>query len=673
MNVQKELLARLEILIEKTAIQKTPEQAMAIIQGVAASPIATNPDQWIELIKQNPAPDTIAELTEMLEIFRKQPDGIDGQMTHSERINSFREELLRHGLSGFIIPRGDEHQGENVARASERLRWLTGFSGSAGQAVVTTDKAAIFIDGRYTLQVKNQVDARLFEFRHLTQQPLSAWISENLNEGQRLGYDAWLHTKNQVETLKKACQKVGCELKAVEQNPVDAIWHNQPALPISPVVPHDTRYSGQSSKDKRKQVAGILEKSAAGATVLSAPDSIAWLLNIRGGDVPNTPLPLSFLILHTDGRAELIIDPLKVLPETLDHLGPDITLIPREQIGETLDKLGRANFPVCLETATIPDWIYTRISQTGAEIINAGDPCQRPKATKNEIEISGTRSAHKRDGASLTGFMRWLSEAAPKGGVTEMSAAQKLDGIRRNSALCTDLSFPTISGYGPNGAIVHYSVSDSSSAELKPGNLYLVDSGGQYLDGTTDVTRTVAIGEPTDEMRTHFTLVLKGHIALGTSRFPAMTTGSQLDAFARRALWQYGLDYDHGTGHGVGSYLSVHEGPQRISKVGSNIPLEPGMIISNEPGFYKTGEYGIRIENLVLVVESAEYSTPERPVYEFETLTLAPIDRNLVKVDLMDNQEKQWLNAYHKRVHETLSHELEGDAKRWLEQATRPI
>jgi len=673
MNKSLDPLSRLNALSESQQMLVTPHQALQIINGVAATPKSLAPDQWMALIIDKPDEATASELHALLETSRMLDDGIDGKPTHPQRIKALRGELARQNLDGFLIPRGDEHQGENVARHSERLTWLTGFTGSAGQAIVMTDKAAIFIDGRYTLQVKDQVDGNLFEYCHLSQQPATKWIADNLEEGQRLGYDAWLHTRSQVTRLKKASEKAGGKLVPIETNPVDSIWNNQPASPVSPVVAHDLKFTGQTSLEKRRIIARQMEKSGAGATLLSAPDSIAWLLNIRAGDVPSTPLTLSFVVIHSDGRVDLIIDPLKVLPETIDHLGEEVTIVPREQLGETLDQMGLSNQSVSLESATTPDWIYSRLEEAGANIITGTDPCQAPKAAKSAVEIEGSRAAHKRDGVSLSKFLCWLSETAPAGGVTEISAANKIDGLRHNNDLCTGLSFRTISGAGPNGAIVHYSVTESTNRELQPESLYLVDSGGQYLDGTTDVTRTVAIGQPTEEMRTHFTLVLKGHIALGSARFPKSTTGSQLDSLARQALWQHGLDYDHGTGHGVGSYLGVHEGPQRISKSPSTVALEPGMIVSNEPGYYKAGEYGIRIENLVHVTESVEYSTDQQTIYEFETLTLAPIDRNLIKVALLDEHEKHWLNSYHQRVYETIAPELDADTRKWLGQATRPI
>lgn len=598
-------------------------------------------------------------------------DGLDGGPTDPARLGALRDELKRRDLDGFIQPRSDEHQGEYVARKSERLAWLTGFTGSAGLAVVLADKAAVFADGRYTLQVEKEVDGGLFEHCHLTDKPPADWIAANLAPGARLGFDPWLLTPVQTARFQAACKKAGGELAACDGNPVDAVWTGQPAAPLSPVVAHDAAFAGDSSNDKRRRIADGLKADKAGAVVLTAPDSIAWLLNVRGGDVPFTPLALSFAILYADASAELFIDGRKLAPGTADHLGGDVKTLEPDAFGPALDRLGKDAKTVRVSADTAPLWVFDRLEKAGAVIDRGDDPCQLPKAIKTTVQIDGIRTAHRRDGASLTRFLAWLDGEAAKGSLMESACADKLESLRRGNDHFQGLSFPTISGAGANGAIVHYRVSEETDAPLRPKSLYLVDSGAQYLDGTTDVTRTIAIGEPTDEMRRNFTLVLKGHIALATARFPEGTTGSQLDTLARLPLWRAGLDYDHGTGHGVGHFLGVHEGPQRISKRPNRVALEPGMVVSNEPGYYKAGAYGIRIENLVTVVQVE--SDAEKPLLGFETLTLTPIDRALVVADMLDGAEVAWLDAYHARVLDEITPLVDEATAEWLAEAAAPI
>jgi len=598
-------------------------------------------------------------------------DGLDGGPTDPARLGALRDELKRRDLDGFIQPRSDEHQGEYVARKSERLAWLTGFTGSAGLAVVLADKAAVFADGRYTLQVEKEVDGGLFEHCHLTDKPPTDWIAANLAPGARLGFDPWLLTPVQTARFQAACKKAGGELAACDGNPVDAVWTGQPTAPLSPVVAHDAAFAGDSSNDKRRRIADGLKADKAGAVVLTAPDSIAWLLNVRGGDVPFTPLALSFAILYADASAELFIDGRKLAPGTADHLGGDVKTLEPDAFGPALDRLGKDAKTVRVSADTAPLWVFDRLEKAGAVIDRGDDPCQLPKAIKTTVQIDGIRTAHRRDGASLTRFLAWLDGEAAKGSLMESACADKLESLRRGNDHFQGLSFPTISSAGANGAIVHYRVSEETDAPLRPKSLYLVDSGAQYLDGTTDVTRTIAIGEPTDEMRRNFTLVLKGHIALATARFPEGTTGSQLDTLARLPLWRAGLDYDHGTGHGVGHFLGVHEGPQRISKRPNRVALEPGMVVSNEPGYYKAGAYGIRIENLVTVVQVE--SDAEKPLLGFETLTLTPIDRALVVADMLDGAEVAWLNAYHARVLNEITPLVDEATAEWLAEAAAPI
>ena len=605
------------------------------------------------------------------ELYDGLDDGLDGGPTDPARLGALRDELKRRDLDGFIQPRSDEHQGEYVARKSERLAWLTGFTGSAGLAVVLADKAAVFADGRYTLQVEKEVDGGLFEHCHLTDKPPADWIAANLAPGARLGFDPWLLTPVQTARFQAACKKAGGELAACDGNPVDAVWTGQPTAPLSPVVAHDAAFAGDSSNDKRRRIADGLKADKAGAVVLTAPDSIAWLLNVRGDDVPFTPLALSFAILYADASAELFIDGRKLAPGTADHLGGDVKTLEPDAFGPALDRLGKDAKTVRVSADTAPLWVFDRLEKAGAVIDRGDDPCQLPKAIKTTVQIDGIRTAHRRDGASLTRFLAWLDGEAAKGSLMESACADKLESLRRGNDHFQGLSFPTISGAGANGAIVHYRVSEETDAPLRPKSLYLVDSGAQYLDGTTDVTRTIAIGEPTDEMRRNFTLVLKGHIALATARFPEGTTGSQLDTLARLPLWRAGLDYDHGTGHGVGHFLGVHEGPQRISKRPNRVALEPGMVVSNEPGYYKAGAYGIRIENLVTVVQVE--SDAEKPLLGFETLTLTPIDRALVVADMLDGAEVAWLDAYHARVLDEITPLVDEATAEWLAEAAAPI
>ncbi len=595
------------------------------------------------------------------------------QRTGTKPLQALRGELERLGLDGLIVPRSDEHQGEYVARRSERLAWLTGFTGSAGMAVVLGDKAAIFTDGRYTLQAEAEVESGLFEHCHLTESPPTDWIADNLKPGAKLGYDPWLLTPGQEKRFRTACKKAGGTLAATESNPIDQVWADQPPPPVTPVFAHDQAFAGLASVKKRRQVAALLKKQKLDAAVLTTPDSIAWLLNIRGADVPFTPLALSFAIIHADASADLFIDPGKLDQEIMDHLGADVRCHDPGGFGPALDGLGRDKKTVRLNPESAPVWVLNRLQKADADVDRGVDPCQLPKAKKNATELEGIRDAHRRDGASLTRFLAWLAREAPKGGLTEMACADKLESLRRGNDHFQGLSFATISGAGANGAIVHYRVSGETDDTLDDGTLYLVDSGAQYLDGTTDVTRTVAIGNPTGEMRRHFTLVLKGHIAVATARFPEGTTGSQLDTLARKALWAEGLDYDHGTGHGVGCFLGVHEGPQRISKRPNRVALEPGMVVSNEPGYYKPGAYGIRIENLVTVVAAKKPKGTEKALLAFETLTLAPIDRTLVDPDMLAAKEIGWVDAYHARVLTEIGPLVDKTTAKWLKKAAAPL
>ena len=666
--------AQLQALLREAGLDITAGAVREIVAGVAAAPETVDPDGWMVLL----APEAGPELRRQLRALKAAlTAGVPGHFPSGpaprDRLADLRAELKRRDLGGFIVPRTDEHQGEYVPMRAERLRWLTGFAGSAGAAVVLADSAAVFVDGRYTLQVKEEVHPDLFTPHHIAEKTALDWIAESLPQGAVLGYDPWLLTEAAVKRYRKAVERAGGTLAAVDGNPVDAVWRDQPAMPMGVVVPHDMAYAGRSAEDKRATVGAALAKEGIAAAVLTMPDSIAWLLNIRGGDVPHTPLPLSFAIVRQDGSVDLYIDPRKLAPGVARHLGNGVAIQQPSAFGAALEALGAGGVKIQAEEASAASYVFDRLRAGGATVVNAPDPCALPKACKNDVEIEGTRHAHTRDGAAVTRFLAWLAERAPKGDLTEIAAAEKLRSLRFENDLIRDLSFRTISGSGPNGAIVHYSVSAETDRKIGTGELYLVDSGAQYLDGTTDITRTVAVGKPTAEMRDRFTRVLKGHIAIASARFPKGTNGAQLDTLARAALWQAGLDFDHGTGHGVGSYLGVHEGPQRISKAGDGVALQPGMIVSNEPGYYKTGAFGIRIENLVTVIPCEDVADAERPLYAFETLTLAPIDRTLVDRSLLSAAEAAWLDAYHVRVRETLTPLVDSQTAAWLATVTRTV
>jgi Xaa-Pro aminopeptidase len=591
--------------------------------------------------------------------------------TCAPRLAALRAELAKRSLDGFIVPRADEHQGEYVPRRAERLAWLTAFTGSAGAAVVMTDKAAIFVDGRYTLQVRQQTDTKLFDPRDLISEGVGNWIADNAHHGARIGYDPWLHSVAPLDALRASAAKAGATLVACETNPIDAVWPDQPAPPLAKAVPHPLNLAGESAESKRMRIAEDVKKLGADACVITLPDSICWLLNIRGGDVPHTPFALSFAILNGDGSTDLFMDSRKSSPELVQHLGNAVRLREPKEFVSALDALKGKT--VGVDATMGASAISDRLGGAGAKVKWMADPCQLPKACKNPVEIEGARKAHIRDGMALSRFLAWISREAPNGQLTEIDAAEALEGFRIATGSLSDLSFDSISGAAPHAAIPHYRVTRSSNRRINKNEIFLIDSGGQYPDGTTDVTRTMIVGQPTAEMRDRFTRVLKGHIALATMRFPEGTTGAALDAFARKPLWDAGLDYDHGTGHGVGSYLSAHEGPQNISKRQITQVLKPGMICSNEPGFYKAGEYGIRIENLIVVTEPEELPGGERKMMRFETITLAPIDLELVEPSLLTTDERAWLNAYHARVRETLSPHLDAETNAWLTKSTRAI
>ncbi|WP_066483521.1 MULTISPECIES: aminopeptidase P family protein [unclassified Sphingomonas] len=594
---------------------------------------------------------------------------------HASRLAALRQQLAADRLDGFVVPLTDEHMSEYVGDYAQRLAWLTGFQGSAGAAVVLPAEAAIFTDGRYTLQVREQVDPASWSYVSVPATSIAQWLGEHAPQGGRIGYDPWLHTRAWVDEARRALADKGAELVAVDRNPVDAIWDGRPAPSDAVLTPYDEALAGRSSADKRTEVADWLADRGADAVVLSALDSIAWMFNVRGQDVSHTPVALAYALVNADATADLFVAPEKITDTVRQHLGNGVRLHDRSQFAQALRGLAGRRIAADPERAVAA--IFDALDSGGARILSVRDPAVLAKAVKNPAEIGGHRAAQARDGAALSRFLRWFEGEAPKGALTELDAAARLQQFRAETGLLRDLSFDTISATGPHGAIPHYKVTAESNLRITPGTLYLVDSGGQYADGTTDVTRVMPVGTPTAEMRDRFTRVLKGHIAIATAIFPAGTTGGQLDSFARRPLWEVGLDYPHGTGHGVGAYLSVHEGPQRIAAPnypggGPAEPLRAGMILSNEPGYYKAGDYGIRIENLVLTVER-EVPGAEAPMLGFETLTFAPIERTLIDPALLTSAERDWLDAYHRDVIARIAPQLDGADRAWLEAKCAPI
>ena len=583
-------------------------------------------------------------------------------------LSALRRELARQGLDGFIVPRADEHLGEYVPESAERLAWLTGFTGSAGLAVVLAATAAIFTDGRYILQLAEQTDADLWQRLHITDQPPHAWLAEHAPKAGRIAYDPLLISQEGLARYTEA----GLDMVALDHNPLDAVWADRPAAPVAAALPHELRYAGRTSQDKRADVAHLLREAKQDAAVLTDPASIAWLLNIRGNDVPFTPFALAFALIHADGATELFIDPAKLPSDTRAWLGDAVSIADRPALEPALRKL--AGKAVRVDPTGSPVWFAQRLRAAGATVVAAADPCLLPKACKNETEQRGAREAHLRDAVAVCRFLHWLATVLPQGGRTELSAASALLGFRRQVEGFRGESFPAISGAGEHGAIIHYRVTPESDRPIRPDEVYLIDSGGQYPDGTTDITRTVwtGPGQAPAELRDRVTRVMQGHIAIATAVFPKGVGGAHLDSLARRALWQVGLDYDHGTGHGVGSYLSVHEGPVSLSRLARPIPIAAGMILSDEPGFYLPDRYGIRLENLLLV-QPADLPAAGKPFLRFETLTLAPFDRRLLEPALMTAEECAWLNAYHARVLQSVGPALDPAAKAWLAGACAPL
>ncbi len=634
-----------------------------VLAAIAAAPKALGHFPGLELLDVHDA-ETVAALERMQQAYI---DDIENGQHTAERVAALRQWMGEQGVDALIIPLHDVFFGEYVPLANQRLAWLTGFTGSNGQAVIMREKAAFFSDGRYTLQMRQQVDQAIFELRHIIEEPLEDWLGAHLQAGQVLACDANLHTRAQVDRWQVLAEGKQARLRLLAENPVDAVWHTRPPMPLSPVRAQPLQWAGREAKDKVVEMAERIRQAGASHLLLTQNDSIAWLLNVRGMDVPNTPFVLSFLLLSATGEVHWFVDDRKLhalnLPDFVHLHAPD-------SLEGFLRDLGDA--VVAVAPNTCPVGLRQAVEQGGGRVLEMDDPCQLPKAVKNSAELAGMREAHVIDAVAMCRFLHWFDQLPRDSRPTEMMLADRLEQFRRQSDALVSLSFDSISGAGPNGAIVHYRVTAQSNRALQADEIYLIDSGGQYLQGTTDITRTLIFGQPTAEMKDRFTRVLKGHILLGSSRFPAGTSGAQLDTLARHALWQAGLDYDHGTGHGVGAFLSVHEGPQSIGKGRSPVPLQAGMVLSNEPGYYKTGAYGIRIENLVEVVE-VELPGAERPMLGFENLTLVPIDRRLIEVTQLSEHERQWLNAYHARVRERIGPLLEEPVRRWLEQATAPL
>ncbi|MGI3098767.1 aminopeptidase P family protein [Vibrio diabolicus] len=586
------------------------------------------------------------------------------------RVNAIREWLIQHNIDALLVPHEDEYLGEYVPAHNERLHWLTGFTGSAGAAVITKDKAAIFVDGRYTVQVTKQVPGDLFEYRHLIEEPALDWVLDNLPTNASVAIDPRMHSSAWLD-MAQAKLTGKLELNILTNNPIDELWHDRPAPVVSNVRLMPTEAVGQSSESKRQEIAQLVKKAGADSAVITALDSICWLLNVRGLDVSRLPVLLSHAILHSDSSVEYFLDPAR-LPADFDaHVGTGVTVHHPEALQSRLEAM--TGKKVLVDPAISNAWFKLVLQNSGASVIAAADPCLMPKAAKNAVEIAGMKACHIRDGVAMSKFLCWLDAEVAAGNLhDEATLADKLEAFRSEDPTLMDLSFDTISAAGGNAAMCHYNHENQPEpGKLELNTLYLVDSGGQYLDGTTDITRTIAIGQPSSEMKKQFTLALKGHIGVARARFPKGTRGYQIDTLARQHLWAEGYDYDHGTGHGVGHFLSVHEGPASISKKQIDVPLLEGMVLSNEPGYYRADAFGIRIENLELVVETP--TNGDFPVLSFESLTRCPIDKRNINVDMLTRPELAWLNDYHQKVWDEISPLVEGDVKEWLRQATLPV
>lgn len=660
---------------EKRSIAEVKET----LKGINAAPADLGePLRWVKLFSTGGSAEIIQQLSALKEQLAANQNDLK-----QNKLADLRAEMAARGVEGFFVPRADEFQGEYVPSRAERLAWVANFTGSAGFAVVLKEKAAFFTDGRYTLQANSQVDKNSFEICSVSekQDPIptitpTEWIEKNLPRGAKFGIDPWVHTPNDMKRIKDAVEKAGGTLVLLDSNPLDAAWKNQPPAPLAPVVPQPLKFAGKSSDDKRDDIAGVLQAKSVDALAITLPEEICWLLNIRGGDVPCTPFALSYAIAHKDGTVDWFIDQRKVTEETKQWIGSDVRLHDLNLFADTLGDLASTAKKIWIDPGSAPVKAEEIVKASGGSVHSEKSPLQLMKAKKNDVEIAGTIAAHIRDGVAVTRFLSAILDQGAAAKHTELSSSDLLQKIREEGENFRGLSFDTISGAGGNGAIVHYRSSPETNKPLLSGPIYLVDSGAQYFDGTTDITRTVAVDNVTAEMKDHFTRVLKGHIQVAMSVFPEGTVGKELDDKARAALKEVGLDYAHGTGHGVGSYLSVHEGPCGISPRSTTVPFEPGMIVSNEPGYYKEGAYGIRIENLVTVIDTGKTDDNGKKLLGFKTLTMAPIDRNLIEPTLLTDAELKWLNDYHAEVKTTLLplvQKVDAKAAAFLEEATKPL
>ncbi|MDZ5698177.1 aminopeptidase P family protein [Chelativorans sp. M5D2P16] len=603
-------------------------------------------------------------------------DSVSDPAQAGPRLEKLRARMAEAGLDALLVPRSDEHQGEYVPASAERLAWLTGFTGSAGSALILGDRAILFVDGRYTLQAREQTDPALFEIESLVDNPPRKWMKANLSKNARVGFDPWLHTIGEIRRLRAALEKTGAEVVPLEQNLVDAVWDDRPGPPAEPVRIHPLAYAGETAADKLSRLSRKIEEEGIDHTVLTDPASLAWAFNIRGSDVPHTPLALGFAVLSASAGPRLFLDPEKLSDETRAYLSEHAQLHAPADLDDVLAELAKDGGRIGLDDGQAAERLRLVVEEAGGTVVSLSDPAALPRATKNATELEGARAAHLRDGVALARFLAWLDAQKPES-LDEIAVVRHLEACRREvggefQMPLRDISFDTISGAGPDGAVIHYRVTEKTNRRLAPGELLLVDSGAQFDDGTTDVTRTIALGRPSAEMQHRFSLVLKGMIAISMVRFPPGTRGADIDAFARLALWKAGLDYGHGTGHGVGSYLSVHEGPQRIAKTGTE-KLRTGMILSNEPGYYREGHYGIRIENLIAVTAPEPIPGGEIDMHGFKTLTLVPIDRRLIDPALLTAEERDWLNAYHQRVFNEVAPLSDDATRNWLRAATAPV
>lgn len=671
----------LDRLLAEHGSTHTAQSATALLAGILAAPADTDPDRWEELFTAE-APAVLAELRLIKAHLTASPPATQPRM--SERLALLRVEMAARGIDGFFIPRADEFQGEYVPASADRLAWISGFTGSAGAAIVLRGSAAFFTDGRYTLQTQAEVDGNLFECYSTAenQPPLETltpfeWLERHLAAGQVFGIDGWVHTPVDAARLQESIDRAGGSLRLLDDNPLDAAWGAaRPPAPLAPVVPHPLSFAGVTSADKRHALGLKLQDKGCHVLAVTLPEDICWLLNIRGGDVPCTPFALSYALAYADGRVQWFIDARKLTPAVHDWLGPDVTIQPPADFATALTEAAAQGHKIWLDPVSAPVQVEALLKKNGATIHTARTPLSLMKACKNPTEIAGTEAAHLRDGVSVVRFLAALAQQSTPAKHDEISAAQLLYDFRKGNEHFRGLSFDTISGAGGNGAIVHYRASEKTAKPLLAGPIYLVDSGAQYCDGTTDITRTLAVDSVDEEMRDRYTRVLKGHLKVSMAVFPAGTTGDVIDALARGPLREAGLDYAHGTGHGVGSYLSVHEGPCSLSPRGTAVPLMPGMIVSNEPGYYKQGAYGIRIENLVLVIDTGNKDAAGQSLLAFRTLTLAPYERALIDVSLLDTSERAWIDTYHARVRDTLLPRLKDIdplAADYLIAATRPL